>query len=101
MCNKILLGDKGAAFASENYISFKGTLSLQLKNKDNGNRYWVTVIDDPNSIYSFCDLVCLQEYCDLKEKFRHDEYIAEKRRMNAEEWAKGPQRFPVGGGYSR
>lgn len=93
MCEKVLLGQIGAAQVSESYVSFKGSISLQMKNPENGYRYWVTILNEPDRFTAFCDLVCVQDYFDFREKAREEERLARKREMNREEWSRGGGNF--------
>lgn len=70
-CAKMLVGYEKNVFRSENYMSIKGKISLQLVNPDNGDRYWVNVIPPQKTILIVCDLNCLNTYI----QYQHAQYL--------------------------
>lgn len=71
-CNKVLYGKDKAAFIKDPNISIKGQVILQKVDEETGFSYPVYITRSPTEDLSFCDLVCFQEYVDMREKGYED-----------------------------
>lgn len=81
-CGKMLLGYGGTHYHSRDYITIKGSISLQLHDPDTNHRYFIYVTPRGKEMITVCDTDCLKGYIELNR-----EYYEEKRRQKLREEA--------------
>lgn len=67
-CGKVLYGKEKAAFVKLPNIQINGQIVVQNVDEASGWHTPIFVTRTPNERMNFCDLVCLQDLIDMKEK---------------------------------
>ena len=81
-CGKILYGKEKAAFVKKANVQINGQIVLQKVDSETEWSYPVYITKTKEDRLNFCDLVCLQEFIEYKEK-RYEEFRKEDLRERA------------------
>ncbi len=72
-CGRTLYGKEKTMFVKETNIQINGQIVLQKVDPDTGWSYPIFITKTKEDRLNFCDLVCLQDFIDMKEK-RYEEF---------------------------
>lgn len=81
-CGKTLYGKDKAAFVKHANVQINGQIVVQKVDPDSGYNYPIYITKTKEDRLNFCDLVCLQDFIEYKEK-RYEDYKKEGLRERA------------------
>lgn len=63
-CGEVIFGRKGIAWIETDYLSFKGTFTMQLPKESD----YIYVTNNPTDEHHFCNVTCLSNFITFKRQ---------------------------------